>query len=351
MPASKHNLVGSCHPLTLSSKPIDAPVNTPADMDDSFLWRTYTSDEEAASPLGNDSNSLRSRSSFSSLHSDFSFEDNLTPADHHCRMAQLVTILATGKPTVVTLPSPDPEKKEKSRPKLPALDTSRRTIRRQSPIIDATGHNPTRPRSISKRFSTQQPLLPREEKEVEEEEDNASTVRSSQDSEKSLKRTASFHWSTSPPSPTSTAPSSVEEQPSPPQPKRQGRVSRYVDLLEAARALPPTPTTTTSSPVFPSPHLGHRRNSSIMQRRHKFALNRFGNSFGRKDSVGGSDDGNDGNEPATTQKDPETATAPAPSPVPRARDPSRPRVLQKKMVARAANERAPTIVLPPFPGE
>ncbi|KAF2172715.1 hypothetical protein M409DRAFT_16677 [Zasmidium cellare ATCC 36951] len=281
------------------------------------FWHGYTSDEEVASPVDDDDDddddefSLHSDESMDSIASSASFPEQLAETcgnvKQQCNRAQAVKIQAAGKARVVSLPKPID---------IPA----RRSIMR-----------PASPGSPSKRASIQL----------------QSSTRNSEDSQTTCNDSIS---SSSVNSPASTAPSSVDEplEQRPPI-KHQQSFSRHVPLMEAARAFSPnSPTSGPNSPLFPQSAGLPKRHSTALSDRSEvasittrssvrrmtklssnFSLNKIGkNLVGRDSTYGG-------------------YIAPAQQHRVAARSTS----LKPKMVARAANERAPPITLPPFPDD
>lgn len=171
------------------------------------------------------------------------------------------------------------------------------------------------------------------------------SARSSQDSRTSSSRNNSIS-SAAPNSPASTAPSSVyEDFEDEPAMQHKRNISRHVDLMKAAAAMTPTSpvspllqrSSTFGSEVYPT---ARRGSTPSIRRKSKFssgfALNKV-KTFVRRESV--ADDMENVKEP-----DPVTFTQQVPQP--KRYSSGRP-----KLVARAANERAPPITLPPFPDE
>lgn len=296
------------------------------------FWHGYTSDEEIASPIGNDTDddqmSFRSAESIDSIVSIVSLPEQLAEAcdnvKQQCNRAQAVKIQAAGRARVVSLPKPID---------IPA----RRSLVR-----------PASPGSPSKRSS-----LPRIGSDPA-----FQSVRSSEDSRMSRNDSVS---SSSINSPASTAPSSVDEpvERRPPF-KHQHSFSRHIPLMEAARAISPTtPTSRSGSPMVYQPTGIPKRHSSALSERSEtasistkssrrmtkfssgFGLNKIGKNLVGRDSMQGGD--------LESVKEPEPNYI-APS-VQQPRVPARTTSMnmKPKMVARAANERAPTITLPAFP--
>lgn len=302
-------------PAKLTASIVDL-VNEPV------FWHGYTSEEEIASPIdddddddGGDEFSLHSDESIDSIASNASFPEQLAEACNNvkqqCNRAQAVKIQAAGKARVVSLPKPID---------IPA----RRSIMR-----------PASPGTPSPRRAT----LPRLQ--------STSAVESARNSEDS-RTTRNDSISSSVNSPASTAPSSVDEplEQRPPI-KHQKSFSRHVPLMEAAKAFSPNSPTSPQYTGHPKRHstaLSDRSDvTSIMttrssvRRMTKFSLNKIGKNLVGRDST-----------ELESVKEPEPNYV---APARQYRVPARSTSLKPKMVARAANERAPPITLPPFPDE
>ncbi|KAI5365154.1 hypothetical protein Slin15195_G046910 [Septoria linicola] len=266
------------------------------------FWPTYTSDEEATSPLDDDSASQYSVSS------DFSVPEVLEASSHNvepqCQRAQTVVIQSAGPARMVSMPK--------------TVVTTR-----QSLYVVATSEHKRPSITIPQRKSSI--AKPR-------------SARTSQDTTNSSSRNNSLS-SAAPQSPVSTAPSSVyddaEEENTTVQDKR---VSRHIDLMQAARAISPT---SPVSPMLPRASTLSSLPAPSIRRKSKFTygftLNRMGKTFVRRES---------NIEDTESTKEPEPVNVTRNVTQPKRYSSGRP-----KLVARAANERAPTIVLPPFPDE
>lgn len=284
----------------------------------------YTSDEEAASPVDNDSSTMPSRNG--SISSELSLpellDDGCNIAEQQCSRAQAVKIKVAGKPRMVSMPKP--------------ADTYRR-----STSIPVAAEQQQK-RSHSRMDS-----------------DGSRSARSSQDSRSGHSTDDSM--SDVPGSPASTAPSSLysEEQEAEvvkPEAKHQRRISRHIDLMEAARAIPcatspyqPSTPVMTRPATFDFPTNPGRptsiasKSSAIVRRKAKFAtgLKGIGRNFSRRDSnFSPTHDGVSSSDFAGLTREVSYMSHRTSSHSSR---PSGP-----KMVARAANERAPTIQLPAF---
>ncbi|CAK1366155.1 hypothetical protein CB0940_09417 [Cercospora beticola] len=271
------------------------PMSEPHESFD--FWPTYTSDEEEASPVDDDSASEYSVCSEISVAEVFEVQ--------HLRCAQLVLLQNAGKARMIEM-----SKAARS----PRSSLSSRSSKAKS--IDIPRPN----------LSLRMPL----------------NTRTSQDSTGSSSRNASLS-STTPESPLSTAPSSVydEMEDEVIAKRKQNRVS-HIDLMHAVRDLPQTPIT----PISPAPLPVARKLSTnapstkSVRRKRNFASG-FASKFGRRDP---SED---------TMESVLDRVARAEGGLTLQRQGAQHRYSggRPKLVARAANERAPPIVLPPFPGE
>lgn len=277
------------------------------------FWPSYTSDEEVASPLDNHHGSQYSRTT--SFSSNFSMpellEDMERNLEEQCEEAQTVVIRSAGKAKMVSTPKIDPSRRSMCLPPI-AVEDGRPSI-----VIPA------------RRSSIGMPM----------------SARSSQDSRTSSSRNNSIS-SAAPNSPASTAPSSVyDDSEDGPAMQHKSNNSRHIDLMQAAAMTSTSPvspipqrTSTFGSELYPS-----ARRGSIPSLRRKtkfssgFALNKV-KTFVRRESTQ-TDDKENVKEP-----DPVTFTQ-------QVSQPKRYSSGRPKLVARAANERAPTITLPPFPDE
>ncbi|KXT14081.1 hypothetical protein AC579_781 [Pseudocercospora musae] len=274
-------------------------------------WPGYASEEEAVSPIYNDSASLRSMPSFSSVCSlPESLAEASAQSSQRCIQAKAIKIQTVGRPRVVSMP--------------------------KSPTRSAG-----RPYSSSSMHSKQQSVsLPTRDSSL----DFFQSARTSQESQSRSRRHSSISSST-PRSPASTAPSSIDDD-SPLTINTSKKVfSRHIDLMEAASAL--SPTISNSAPLTPIlPRSATFNESSTSSRRQSKLVPIRGPTFSaiknlmRRDSVDVRED----------MQEPELAGV--------TRDVSQPSVQsgstsinRPKMIARAANERAPPIKLPPCPDE
>ena len=274
-------------------------------------WPLYTSDEEVASPLDNDRTSQYSRTT--SFSSNFSMPELLEDMDgnvvEQCEEARKVTFQSAGKAKMVSTPKIDPSRRSMC---LPPMTTE---SRRPSIVIPARRSSIGMPRS----------------------------ARSSQDSRTSSSRNNSIS-SAAPNSPASTAPSSVyddfEDEPAM---LHKKNISRHIDLMQAAAMTCTSPVSpmverisTFDSEVYPTARRGSiasiRRKSKFSS---GFALNKV-KTFVRRDSIQVDEMEN------VKEPDPVTFTQ-------QVSQPKRYSSGRPKLVARAANERAPPITLPPFP--
>lgn len=279
-------------------------------------WHTYTSDEEAVSPVDNDDISMGSLDSdVSSLHS---WSQGDSQAGEQCSQAQCVEIQHVGVAKTV------------SRPRLIHIPARRSMMQPISTHVSS----PQRPSSPQRASSVR---LSR-------------SARSSQESH-SRSSCRNSVTSVSPQSPASTAPSSMDDEDVPQVTFRKTLcVSRHVDLMEAARrqmapASPAAPawtmTPTLSGPALPpadataQPKARDRRKNRFST---NFALNRLGKTFTRRDSHDVRDELENVKEPEAVMVIPEV-----PPPHPSGRR------TRTKLVARGADERAPPITLPPVP--
>lgn len=294
--------MGKARPAATKSDSVTLPT-----IDESAFqpWLTYTSDEEVVSPMDADRTNQSSRNA--SFSSDYSMpellEDEDAHLEKHCGQAQTVVIQLAGRAKMVSMP------------KIQVVDVPRRSMcvstpmegRRPSIVI------PPRRRSIGM----------------------ATRARWSQDSHTSSSSRHSASSATSH-SPTSTAPSSLfDDFEDEPKTKHKRNSSRHVDLVQAARTFSETP----ASPMQPRRSSTCSEYAPSIRKRSKFgsafALHRIGKTFARRDSLIA-----DGME---SLKEPEPIRTTHGVPQPKRYTSGRP-----KLIARGANERAPTITLPPF---
>ncbi|KAK4621752.1 hypothetical protein CLAFUW4_07116 [Fulvia fulva] len=300
-----------------------APTAVTHLVNNSSQLRGYTSDEETASPIDDDNSSVYS--DYSGI-SDFTLPEALAEScnqvEQQCSEAQAVKIQSAGKAKVVSLP------------KLVDIPSRRGVVRPASISLN--------PNSSSRRNSAMQ-----------------QSVRSSEDSHHGSVNSSVMD------SPASTAPSSLIIDRSLEVKRRSSVASRHVPLLEAARAISPTtpyPTSTPSTPLEPrSVGLIKRENTVSSQRSNSttsslklpikrmnklssnFSLNRIGKEF--RDTFVPKDAARRSYLEDVKEPEPVMVTQQAPQ------SPRNSSISKPKMVARAANERAPTIELPPFPGD
>jgi hypothetical protein len=303
------------------------------------FWPTYTSDEEAASPLNNNNNNdddddddhSSQYSRTASFCSDMSMPDllaDLNASDDapHCKEAQTVVIQSAGRAKMVCMPK--------------IVDVSKRSLSPSS----SSSSGPVTPVEATSRPAI---ILP-----------PPGSARSSQDSRTASSRNNSIS-SVVPLSPASTAPSSLyddfDDPPLPPPQlqlqrpalKHKRRISRHVDLMQAAlaisssRSVPSTPL----SPTIPRSASSFGDFPPSIRRKSKFgssfAFPRISKTFAlRRDTTTTVDDLEIGRElepPSAAQQ--------------HVAQPKRFSSGRPKLVARGANERASLLVLPPFPCE
>ncbi|KAM3417423.1 hypothetical protein BST61_g5669 [Cercospora zeina] len=261
----------------------------------------YTSDEEGASPVDDDDTA-----------SEYSECSEISIAEvfevQHVQCAQLVIMLNPGKPRMVEMSKPTPS---------PRASVC-------SPPSGMTINIPKRKASLRMPLSTRNS------------QDSTGSSSSSQNDSIS---------STAPESPASTAPSSLyDERDEDMIPERKHKRMSHVDLMQAVRDLPQTPIT----PPSPQPPSLSRRPSAKDQsinsvRRKRNFSSGFALRFGRRDPS------RDTMESVRDRV--ERAEAGLTLQRQGAQHKRYSNGRPTKLVARAANERAPSIVLPPFPGE
>ncbi|KAF7191876.1 hypothetical protein HII31_06921 [Pseudocercospora fuligena] len=297
-----------CHKATTYRKASASIIDL---VNEPIFWHGYASEEEAVSPIDNDSASLRSMASFSSVYSlPESLAESCGQSSQRCSQAKAIKIQTVGRPRVVSMPkSPT---KSVGRP----FSTSSMASRQQSVSV------PARDSSL----------------------DFSQSARSSQESQSRSSRHNSIA-SSSPRSPASTAPSSIDEDRPLTINTSKKVISRHVDLMEAASALSPTLSNSVpSTPILPksatfneSSTSSRRQSKLVPSRGPKFSAIK---NFMRRESADVREDMQEPEVPSVT------------------REVSQPRVQsgstsinRPKMIARAANERAPPIELPPCPDE
>ncbi|KAF2208640.1 hypothetical protein CERZMDRAFT_87458 [Cercospora zeae-maydis SCOH1-5] len=258
----------------------------------------YTSDEEEASPVDDDSASEYSLCSEISIAEVFEVQ--------HLKCAQLVILQNPGKPRMVEMSKP----------------ASVTPVTTQPPVSALTINIPKRKASLRMPLNT----------------------RMSQDStDSSTSRNESLSSAT-PDSPASTAPSSLyDELDEETIPARKHKRMSHVDLMHAVRDLPQPPITPLSPRPAPLSRKSSANDSSIksIRRKRNFSSG-FPLKFGRRDH---SEDTMDSVLDRVARAE-GSLTLQRHGAQHKRYSGGRP-----KLVARAANERAPIIVLPPFPGE
>lgn len=274
------------------------------------LWYGYASDEEPASPSDEDV----------SLHDGedaLSFPEHLASsckdAQQQCKRAQAVRIRAAGKPKVVSLS------------KTPESPTEPRSTQKARPV---TMH-------VSRQRS--RPVIPRLLSI-----DEIPSLRSSSDSQaESVGSSPGVH------SPASTAPSSISEHQT--QLHSKKAVPRHIPLAEAVQKPSPQNSSQTQ-PLFVNKLRRQSLTSSIRSdsptsplkpaiRRISKLPSTFTLHKNAKRSVA--------HQAETVEPVPTSAALEAPQ----VRPPTRSTSLKNRMVARGANEREPTLKLPPFPDD
>lgn len=325
-------------------------------VDEPVFWHGYTSEEEAASPIGTDEGDDTDSARFSNL-------PVLSPTEEHkativsqahqlCTHAQAVTILSAGRPRVVNVPKLIIEAPRHERD--PSIDSLPNKLRLKTASVHLRS------------YSLDAPNV----------EHNVSDY-SHKDSLDSNGTASLF----------STAPSSLHEQSS--RPGRMSVSSRHVPLMEAARHIPLLDAARLASPIsptYPSSPAGLKNSytwsqpvtptsapsisrSSVSQSRGG-VLSALKNRFESSDSgtrraskVGSSNIARIGknilrrdtlevveNEYASKMAEPRHASSQPASPI--TRHPVQSSLNKSgRMVARGANERAPVLTLPSCPDE
>ncbi|EME43657.1 hypothetical protein DOTSEDRAFT_72873 [Dothistroma septosporum NZE10] len=295
-----------------------APATVTDLTDKSMTLHGYTSEEETASPIDDDSCSVTSAYSDSD-NSDFTFPEALAEScnkvEQQCNRAQAVEIRLAGKAKVVSLP------------KLVDIPSRRGVVRPAS-----IEH---RRKSIQRRNSADHPQSARSSQDSHHGSDNSSVMDS----------------------PASTAPSSVIIEHSIELKRRSSIASRHVPLMEAARAISPTTpnfTYSTNSLIEPRSLNTTTREGILSSQRFNSTTSSLRLPLRRMNKLSLSSNfglARIGKELRDTfvPKDAEAGIVNVAPQMPQAQ--ARNASLSKtKMVARAANERAPMIELPPFPG-
>ncbi|KXS99331.1 hypothetical protein AC578_6740 [Pseudocercospora eumusae] len=277
-------------------------------VDEPVFWHGYASDEEAVSPIDNDLASLRSMPSFTSAYSSpESLPQSSGQSSQTCSQAKAIKIHTVGRPRVVSMP------------KSPTRSTGR-------------------PSSSSSIASKQHSLsVPARESSM----DFSQSARSSHESQSRSSRHSSIR-SSSPTSPASTTPSSIDDDEPLPTNTTKKPYSRHIDLMEAASALSPTTSNSLPPPpILPRPTFNEP--STFPKRQSRLVLPSKAPKFSaikhlmRRDSV---DVQQEADVPSVTRDVSQPGSTSIIS--------TRPK---NKMIARAADERAPPIQLPPCPHE
>lgn len=292
------------------------------------FWRGYTSEEETASPIGNDNMSFRTASTLSAISepasrtSVASFPEELAQScnrvERQCGRAQAVTLVPAGKAKVVSMP------------KLVDVSAVPR-LRRPAPITPIRPSSPMNRMELDSQTNSQVSSSPGCSTENSPVHTAPSSVAALLTWGKSVRQRPSLPNLQAPP----------RFQSSVPHYNSASRVVRTTDFLRHD----PYPSTlieepTTPPPMSPSRRRLHMFGSSIALS--VFGMKRSNSSDSSLGELGGAPE--TGKEPDAVTTGLVKALSPQP-PQPSVQTPS----TKPKMVARGANERAPPLILPPCP--